>query len=337
MRDEGVYASPFPRPSSLFLKSLFQTRNNQPLTKEASFEGSSSKTVHIILPASDDHGDPARAGSGLVRKAHHRAQTRQRPDRNRHGAPRSPRLLVRNDRERRVGSGSTGDHRPRAHVRTHGVQRHRQSRHVELHGGVGRAGESRRGVCRLRPRAPRSRQPRRREDRFARQSVEVRHRRRAEIRSAERVQQDRRPLRRRRRERLHEHRRDRVLLLAAVESRGALGLSRLRAFPPPGLPRVLQRARSRSRRAPHAHGKQSVRTSLRASPGNCIYGPSVRSTRRRLAVGSGELLRHRCGRVLQKELRPRQHGHRPRWRPQSSRGHADHGEVLRAAAESAGA
>ena len=77
-------------------------RSQQPSNhKEASFEGSSSKTVHIILPASDDHGDPARAGSRLVREAHHRAQARQRPDRDRHGAPRSPRLLVRHRRERR--------------------------------------------------------------------------------------------------------------------------------------------------------------------------------------------------------------------------------------------
>ena len=54
-----------------------------------------------------------------------------------------------------------------------------------------------------------------------------------------------------------DYRRDRLLLLAAVEPPGAVGLSRVRALPAPGLPRVLQGARRRHRRAAHAHREQA--------------------------------------------------------------------------------
>ena len=69
-----------------------------------------------------------------------------------------------------------------------------------------------------------------------------------------------------------------------VEPLRAVGLPRVRALPQAGLPRVLQGARRRHGRAPHAHGEQPVRPPARAVPRRRLHRPSVRLRRRRLAV-----------------------------------------------------
>ena len=215
--------------------------------------GGNRETLSLSSRAPDDRGRRSRAGSGLIREAHHRAQARQRSDRHRHGASRSSGLFVRHVRERRIGPGSPRHHRPGPHVRAHGLQRLRQSRHLELRGRARGAAEGRRHLRRLRPRPPRSGQPRRRENRGAGQGVEGGGGRRQQVRRPQRVQQDHRPRRRHRRQRLHRRRRDGLLLLHALEPGRAVGLPRLRPLPPPRLPRVLQRARRGLRGTPHAH------------------------------------------------------------------------------------
>ena len=79
-------------------------------------------------------------GSRILRKANHREEARQRPDRHHHGAPRSAVFSFATIMN--VGSAQevSGDHRPRAHVRAHGVQRHAHIGTTELRGGESRAG-----------------------------------------------------------------------------------------------------------------------------------------------------------------------------------------------------
>ena len=82
----------------------------------------------------------------------------------------------------------------------------------------------------------------RREGEAARAGVEEGPGRRRQVRRVERVRRHHRPRRRRGPERRHGRRLDDLLLLAALQQGRAVGLSRIGAVPPPGLPRVLQGA-----------------------------------------------------------------------------------------------
>ncbi len=87
--------------------------------------------------------------------------------------------------------------------------------------------------------------------------------RRAAVRQAERVRRADRARGRRRLERRHQLRPHGLLLRAAVQQVRAVRLSRIGALLAAGVPRVLQGARRRHRRAPHADREPADRPAVR--------------------------------------------------------------------------
>ena len=109
--------------------------------------------------------------------------------------------------------------------------------------------------------------------------------RRAAVRQAERVRRADRARRRRRPERRHQLRRDHLLLLAARQQVRAVRLSRVRALLAAGVPRVLQGARRRHRRAAHADREPADRPPGREVP-SARRSPRTRTATRRSAIAS---------------------------------------------------
>ena len=111
--------------------------------------------------------DPARRRPGprLLRGPDHGAPGGQRLDLHHRRAAGGAGLLLRHLRQRRLGPGGPGDHRPRPHVRAHGVQGHDHHRHHRLGGreeGARRRGGRLPGLAgRAAGRAPRPSQARR--------------------------------------------------------------------------------------------------------------------------------------------------------------------------------
>ena len=171
---------------------------------------------------------PSAQDMAVVREEPHGPQAQERPD----GADLPPAgragVLVLHPRRRRRGAGGPRDHRPGAHVRAHGVQGHDASSappttrpkktalakvdaayhayDAERRKPGGRPGEAGR----------------------AEEGVQGRAGRRRPVHREERVRRDRRPRGRRRHERVHQLRSDRVLLLAPGQQGRAVGLPRVR-------------------------------------------------------------------------------------------------------------
>ena len=161
-----------------------------------------------------------------------------------------------------------------------------------------RARGGRGGLRRLRRERRKSVGARRQEGRRAREGLEGRDRRGRPLRGAERVRRDRRPRGRRGPERLHQLRRDRLLLLLPGQPARAVGLPRVGALPEARDARVLQGARRRPRGAADAHREPADRPAARAVPGRGLHGPPLRAARGGLALRPQDVLRHRRARLL---------------------------------------
>ncbi len=241
----------------------------------------------------------------LVRGAHDRARAAERVDVHHLRAPRRAGLLVRHPGRRRRRAGSEGHDRAGPHVRAHGLQGHPRHRHHRL--GQGRPG-AREDGRRLHGLAEGQGHARHRSERARKAPEGVRGRadRGAAVRQAERVRRARQPRGRGRHERRHQLRRHHLLLLAAGEQVRAVRLPRVGALLDAGVPRVLQGARRRHRRAAPSHREPADRPADRALHRRGLHRASLQQRPDRPPQRSRALHDERLeGLLRQVPMRPR--------------------------------